>query len=59
LKDGSKVTLNNKTILSFAKVAECDPDQVPPTIALVGPQDNKELIPLDRYFIFDIKDMGK
>jgi hypothetical protein len=44
---------------SFAKGMECEPDEVPPVIALISPQDNKEKIPLDRYFVFDIKDMGK
>jgi len=59
LKNGEKVTLNSKTNLSFAKVEECNPDEIPPTIALVSPQDNKVKIPLDRYFVFDMKDTGK
>jgi len=59
LQDGSKVKLAGQTQLSFSKWLECEPDEVPPVIALVSPQDNKEQIPLDRYFVFDIKDMGK
>jgi len=38
---------------------ECDPDEVPPVVSLVSPQNNEEPIPLDRYFVFDIKDTGK
>lgn len=59
LKNGEKVTLNSKSQLTFAKGMECDPDEVPPVISLVSPQNNQELIPLDRYFVFDIKDTGK
>ena len=59
LKGGDKVALNSKSQLTFAKGMECDPDEVPPVVSLVSPQNNEEPIPLDRYFVFDIKDTGK
>lgn len=57
---------NNKEVLvfveqklSFAKVAECEPDIVPPTITLIKPQNTKQTLGLDSYFVFSIKDIGK
>lgn len=57
---------NNKEILvfveqelSFEKVAECNPDVVPPTISLVKPENTSQLLGLDNYFVFSIKDLGK
>ncbi len=45
--------------LNFAKVPECEPDIIPPSINLIYPKDSEQRIPLDQYFIFDIKDIGK
>ena len=45
--------------LTFAKVDECEPDVVPPSINLIYPKDTQQRIWLDQYFIFDIKDIGK
>lgn len=45
--------------LDFAKVPECEPDIVPPSISLIYPKDTQERISLDQYFIFDVKDIGK
>ncbi|MEI6774714.1 MAG: hypothetical protein WCL18_08275 [bacterium] len=45
--------------LDFAKVLECEPDIVPPSINLIYPKDTQKRIGLDQYFIFDIKDIGK
>ncbi len=45
--------------LKFAKVPECEPDIIPPSINLIYPKDSNEKIYLDQYFIFDIKDIGK
>lgn len=59
LKNGEKVTLQWDTNLSFSRGLECEPDEVPPVVSLVSPQSNIEKIPLDRHFIFDIKDGGK
>lgn len=57
---------NNKEILvfveqklSFEKVTECNPDIIPPTISLVKPENTSQLLGLDNYFVFSIKDLGK
>lgn len=57
---------NNKEILvfteqklSFAKVSECEPDIIPPTITLVKPQNTSQVLGLDSYFTFSLKDQGK
>lgn len=57
---------NNKEVLvfaeqklSFAKVAECEPDIVPPTITLIKPQNTSQLLGLDSYFTFTVKDLWK
>ncbi|MBU0627154.1 hypothetical protein KKG31_02875 [Patescibacteria group bacterium] len=53
------IALHSQTQLQFSKVPECNPDVVPPSISLVTPKTNKEVLPLDTYFVFAIKDMGK
>ncbi len=45
--------------LDFAKVPECEPDIVPPSVNLIYPKDTQQRTTLDQYFIFDIKDIGK
>lgn len=45
--------------LSFEKVAECEPDIIPPTISLVRPETTSTLLWLDSYFSFSIKDLWK
>ncbi len=45
--------------LEFAKVPECEPDIIPPSINLIYPKNSDERLYLDQYFIFDIKDIGK
>ncbi len=45
--------------ITFAKVPECEPDVIPPSINLIYPKDSNAPIYLDQYFIFDIKDIGK
>jgi hypothetical protein len=45
--------------LSFEKVSECEPDIIPPTITLVKPENTSQLLGLDSYFSFSIKDLGK
>lgn len=63
---GSEAVTANKTYplqwifnLDFAKVPECEPDVVPPSVSLIYPKDTNNRITLDQYFIFDIKDIGK
>jgi hypothetical protein len=55
---------NNKEILvfveqklSFEKVPECEPDTLPPTITLIKPENTSQLLALDNYFSFSIKDL--
>lgn len=62
----SKAITTNKTYLltdtfplEFAKVLECEPDIIPPSISLIYPKDTQQKIALDQYFIFDVKDIGK
>jgi len=57
---------NNKEILvfveqklSFEKVPECEPDTLPPTITLIKPENTSQLLALDNYFSFSIKDLWK
>ena len=57
---------NNKEILvfveqkiSFEKVPECEPDTLPPTITLIKPESTSQLLALDNYFSFSIKDLWK
>lgn len=57
---------NNKEILVFVeqrlpfeKVSECKPDVLPPTITLIKPQNTSQLLGLDSYFTFSLKDEGK
>jgi len=45
--------------IEFAKVPECEPDIIPPSINLIYPKNTDERIFLDQHFIFDIKDIGK
>lgn len=45
--------------LSLEKVSECEPDIIPPTITLVKPENTSQLLGLDSYFSFSIKDLGK
>ncbi|HBB03486.1 TPA: hypothetical protein DCZ39_01085 [Patescibacteria group bacterium] len=66
LGTGSEAVTTNKTYplqgdfaLDFAKVPECEPDIVPPSISLIYPKNTNDRITLDQYFIFDIKDIGK
>lgn len=66
LGTGSEALVGNKTyplsasfVLDFAKVPECEPDIIPPSINLIYPKDTTQRIMLDQYFIFDIKDIGK
>lgn len=66
LGTGSEALVGNKTyplsanfVLDFAKVPECEPDIIPPSINLIYPKDTTQRITLDQYFIFDIKDIGK
>jgi len=66
LGTGSEVVAGDTTTplteiftLDFAKVLECEPDIVPPSINLIYPKDTQKRIGLDQYFIFDIKDIGK
>ncbi len=56
---GKNVPLKGTFALDFAKVPECEPDIVPPSISLIYPKDTKQRISLDQYFVFDIKDIGK
>lgn len=44
---------------SFAAVPECEPDIIPPTIEIIYPSEKKKELPLDSYFTFSIKDVGK
>lgn len=66
LGTGSEVITSTKTsplqgtfTLSFAKVPECEPDIIPPSLSLVYPKDTTQRISLDQHFVFDIKDTGK
>lgn len=66
LGTGSEAIVGNKSYpltanfaLDFAKVPECEPDVIPPSINLIYPKDTTQRITLDQYFIFDIKDIGK
>ncbi len=66
LWSGSYIHTKNKTLalaqnfdLAFAKVAECEPDIISPSINLIYPQDPTQRLTLDQYFIFNIKDIGK
>lgn len=43
----------------FSKVPECNPDIVPPAISLINPENTKQKIALDSFFVFDIKDEWK
>jgi hypothetical protein len=45
--------------LQFATVPECAPDIIPPSVNVSFPQDPTALIPLDQYFVFEIKDADK
>lgn len=54
-----KIDLNWTQNISFAKVPECEPDIVPPEISLSSPENTKQRIALDSFFIFDIQDAGK
>lgn len=63
---GSEVVTANATRplewifnLDFAKVPECEPDVVPPSISLIYPKNTDDRITLDQYFIFDVKDIWK
>ena len=56
---GTTTPLTETFTLDFAKVLECEPDVVPPSINLIYPKDTQKKIGLDQYFIFDIKDIGK
>ncbi len=57
---GNKTTPLDATFaLNFAKVPECEPDIIPPSINLIFPKDTQKKIALDQYFVFDIKDIGK
>lgn len=58
-KNGKEVLVFVEQKLSFAKVPECEPDVIPPTITLVKPQNTSQLLGLDSYFTFSIKDLGK
>lgn len=57
--NGKIVYLQATFPLQFATVPECDPDVVSPSVDLVFPQDPTAKIPLDQYFIFEIKDADK
>ncbi|MFA6256582.1 MAG: hypothetical protein WC606_05430 [Candidatus Absconditabacterales bacterium] len=66
LGTGSEAITANKTYplketfdLNFAKVPECEPDIILPSINLIYPKDTSQRITLDQYFVFDIKDIGK
>ncbi|MEI7918752.1 MAG: hypothetical protein WCH65_00630 [bacterium] len=66
LGTGSSASTSSKTYpldgsfdLQFARVVECDPDVIPPSLSLIYPKDSEQKIGLDQYFIFDIKDIGK
>lgn len=58
-QDSQKMQLKGSSALTFAKVAECDPDVLPPEVSLEIPKNNKDKLPLDTYFAFSIKDAGK
>lgn len=58
-KQWTKKDLSWSQNILFAKVPECNPDIVPPTISLSTPEDTKQRIALDTFFIFDIKDEWK
>lgn len=57
--NGKIVYLQEKFPLQFATVPECDPDIIPPSVSLVFPQDPTTKMPLDQYFVFEIKDADK
>lgn len=46
-------------MIPFAKVPECDPDTIPPSIKLVYPTNTADYLTMDQYFIFDVRDSGK
>lgn len=55
----TKIDLNWTQNITFAKVPECDPDITPPEVSLFSPENTKQRIALDSFFVFDIKDAGK
>lgn len=57
--NGKIVYLQANFPLQFANVPECDPDIIPPSVSLVFPQDPTARMPLDQYFVFEVKDDGK
>ena len=59
IANGKKTLLTQTIPLTFATVPECTPDVIPPSIKLLYPENPKERVTLDQYFIFDIKDIGK
>jgi hypothetical protein len=59
IANDKKIALTQTIPLTFAPVPECTPDVIPPNIKLVYPENTKENVTLDQYFIFDMKDIGK
>lgn len=57
---GNSLDINNSYSFEFAKVPECEPDIVAPSIELIFPILNTwEYVALDSYFTFEMKDQGK
>jgi len=54
-----KVWLTKTFELQFAKVSECQPDIMPPSVKLIQPRNTADELPLDAYFVFDVKDNDK
>ena len=58
--DGEKKKFwDSSIVLEFASVIECEPDVLPPSISLVHPKKINDILPLDSYFVFEFKDLGK
>lgn len=55
---GKMVSLDGTYDFSVAEVPECNPDIIPPTVNVIYPVTWTQL-PLDSYFVFDLKDEGK
>lgn len=51
-----KIPIQEKIKLSFSPTDDCTPDFTAPTVSLLYPQNTKDPLPLDAYFVLEIKD---
>ena len=58
-ENNEKISFSQVFDLQFVKVPECQPDIMPPSVKLIQPKNTVDKLPLDTYFIFDVKDNDK